>query len=41
MDSSQLRSLGWEPKVDLETGIRLTFELAKEQLDQNLTAAAR
>jgi GDP-L-fucose synthase len=39
MDSSRLRSLGWVPKVDLETGIRLAFECAKEQLDQNLAAA--
>jgi GDP-L-fucose synthase len=26
MDSSRLFALGWRPKVDLETGIRLTYE---------------
>jgi GDP-L-fucose synthase len=41
MDSSRLRSLGWEPKVDLETGIRLAFEAAKPGLDRNLAVAAR
>ncbi|MGA2086286.1 MAG: GDP-L-fucose synthase [Terracidiphilus sp.] len=39
MDSSRLRSLGWEPKIDLETGIRLAFEAAKPVLDRNLAAA--
>ena len=39
LDSSRLRALGWEPKVDLETGIRLAFEAAKGTLDKNLTAA--
>jgi len=41
MDSSRLRSLGWKPKVDLETGIRLAFEDAKPIFDRNLAAAAR
>jgi GDP-L-fucose synthase len=36
MDSSLLRSLGWQPKVDMEAGIRLAFETAKPVLDQNL-----
>jgi GDP-L-fucose synthase len=36
MDSSRLRTLGWKPKVDLETGIRLAFEAAKPILDRNL-----
>ncbi|MGO9775971.1 MAG: GDP-L-fucose synthase family protein [Terracidiphilus sp.] len=39
MDSSRLRALGWRPKVDLETGIRLSFEAAKPFLDRNLAAA--
>jgi len=26
MDSSRLRALGWRPKIDLETGIRLAYE---------------
>jgi GDP-L-fucose synthase len=26
MDSSRLFALGWKPKVDLETGIRLAYE---------------
>jgi GDP-L-fucose synthase len=41
MDSSRLRALGWKPKVDLETGIRLAFESAKPVLDRNLDRAAR
>ena len=41
MDSSRLRSLGWQPKVDLETGIQLAFEDAKPIFDRNLAAAAR
>jgi nucleoside-diphosphate-sugar epimerase len=41
MDSGRLRSLGWQPKVDLETGIRLAFEAAKPTLDRNLAAAVR
>jgi GDP-L-fucose synthase len=41
MDSSRLRALGWKPKVDLETGIRLAFEAAKPILDRNLAATAR
>jgi len=39
MDSSRLRALGWRPKIDLETGIRLSFEAAKPMLDRNLAAA--
>ncbi len=39
LDSGRLHALGWEPKVDLETGIRLAFEAAKGSLDKNLTAA--
>jgi GDP-L-fucose synthase len=41
MDSSRLRSLGWKPKIDLETGILLAFEAAKPILDRNLAAAAQ
>ena len=26
MDSSRLRALGWQPQVDLETGVRLAYE---------------
>jgi GDP-L-fucose synthase len=26
MDSSRLFALGWKPKVDLETGIKLAYE---------------
>lgn len=36
LDSSRLRALGWEASVDLETGIRLTFESAKEELNSYL-----
>ena len=39
MDSSHLRALGFRPKIDLETGIRLSFEAAKLVLDRNLAAA--
>jgi GDP-L-fucose synthase len=39
MDSSRLRALGWRPKIDLETGIRLSFEAAKPILDRNLAVA--
>ncbi|HME58409.1 MAG TPA: GDP-L-fucose synthase [Terracidiphilus sp.] len=39
MDSSRLRALGWTPKIDLETGIRLAFEAAKPILDRNMAAA--
>jgi GDP-L-fucose synthase len=39
MDSSRLRALGWQPKIDLETGIRLAFEAAKPLLDRNLAAS--
>jgi GDP-L-fucose synthase len=38
MDSSRLRALGFRPKIDLETGIRLSFEAAKPALDRNLAA---
>jgi GDP-L-fucose synthase len=33
MDSSRLFALGWKPKMDLETGVRLAYEdfLAKQQ----------
>ncbi len=41
MDSSRLRALGWQPKIDLETGIRLAFEAAKPILDRNLASAAQ
>jgi GDP-L-fucose synthase len=39
MDSSRLRALGWQPKVDLETGIRSAFEAAKPILDRNVAVA--
>jgi GDP-L-fucose synthase len=39
MDSSRLRALGFQPKIDLEIGIRLSFEAAKPILDRNLAAA--
>lgn len=38
MDSSRLRALGWQPRVDLETGIRRAFEAAKPLLDRHLAA---
>jgi GDP-L-fucose synthase len=41
MDSSRLHALGWQPKVDLETGIRLAFEAAKPILDRYLDVVAR
>jgi GDP-L-fucose synthase len=41
MDSSRLRSLGWKPKIDLETSIRLAFEADKPILDRYLAAAAQ
>ena len=41
MDSSRLRALGWQPKVDLETGIRLALEAAKPILERNLAVEAR
>jgi GDP-L-fucose synthase len=41
MDSSRLLSLGWAPKIDLETGIRLSFESARKKLDQNLAAVTQ
>jgi GDP-L-fucose synthase len=41
LDSSRMRSLGWEPTVDLENGIRLAFESAKENLDRDLDAVTR
>jgi GDP-L-fucose synthase len=41
MDSSRMRSLGWAPKVDLESGIRLAFQAAKAELDEKLAEAVR
>ena len=32
MDSSRINALGWKAATDLRTGIRLTFETAKQQL---------
>jgi len=26
MDDSRLRAMGWKPRIDLETGIRLAYE---------------
>jgi GDP-L-fucose synthase len=40
LDSSRLRALGWEPKVDLETGIRRAFEAAKPELNHYLATAS-
>ena len=40
MDSSRLRALGWQPKIDLETGIRQAFADAKPVLDRNLDRLA-
>jgi GDP-L-fucose synthase len=34
LDSSRLRALGWQARIDLETGIRMAFEAAKSHLDQ-------
>ena len=36
MDSSRIRTLGWAPKVNLETGIQLAFESARDILDRNV-----
>ena len=38
MDSSKLRNLGWEPKINLEEGIQITFNWFLEMLksEQNL-----
>ena len=36
LDSTQMRSLGWEPQVNLETGIRFAFKAAKQALDSLL-----
>lgn len=38
MDSSKLRKLGWEPKIELEVGIQLTYNWFLEMLksEQNL-----
>jgi GDP-L-fucose synthase len=30
MDSSRIRSLGWKPRIDLESGIRLAYEDARK-----------
>lgn len=32
MDSSIMRSLGWEPKIDLETGIKQTYQSFQEEM---------
>jgi GDP-L-fucose synthase len=34
MDSSRLRSFGWEPKIQLEDGIRSTYNSVKDKLEQ-------
>ena len=34
MDSSRLFSLGWRPQVDLETGIRLTYQESIDKLNR-------
>ena len=34
-------SLGWQPKIDLETGIRLAFEAARPILDRNMDVTAQ
>lgn len=34
MDSSRLRSFGWEPKIQLEDGIRSTYNSVKDKLAQ-------
>jgi GDP-L-fucose synthase len=36
LDSSRIRALGWAPKVELEAGIRLAFDAARESLDSRL-----
>jgi GDP-L-fucose synthase len=36
LDSSRIRALGWAPKVELEAGIRLAFDAAREGLDFRL-----
>lgn len=33
LDVSRINELGWKAKTDLETGIRLTFEAAREELE--------
>jgi len=33
MDSSKIRSLGWEPKIDLEKGIKLTYNWFLEHIN--------
>ena len=37
MDSSRIRALGWAPKVNLETGIQLAFESARDILDRSVS----
>jgi GDP-L-fucose synthase len=34
LDSGRLRSLGWTPKIDLETGVRATYEWYVRSLDR-------
>jgi hypothetical protein len=33
--------LGWAPRIDLETGIRLAFESARKTLEQSLAGVTR
>lgn len=35
MDSSKLRKLGWEPKINLEEGIRITYDWFLENLESD------
>ena len=39
MDSSRLHGLGWRPKIDLETGIRLAYEDFLRRFHPTLAAA--
>jgi GDP-L-fucose synthase len=34
MDSSRLRSLGWEPKIDLEEGVKKTYSWFLDNQDE-------
>ena len=40
MDSSRLLALGWRPQVDLETGIRLTYEDFRKQFSGGTISAS-